>query len=81
MKWLRIGLIEAAHAADRPKPPSRPGTQSWSSPGTSYRPGETYTDLGGDYFDKQRTSTAHLKPLIAQLEAIGYEVTVTPKAA
>ena len=43
--------------------------------------GETYTDLGGDYFDKQRTSTAHLKRLIAQLEAIGYEVTVTPKAA
>ncbi len=33
--------------------------------------GEHYTDLGGDYFDKRRTSTAYQKRLIAQLEAMG----------
>ena len=32
--------------------------------------GETYTDLGGDYFDKRRTSTAHQRRLVAQLEAM-----------
>ena len=42
--------------------------------------GETYTDLGGDYFDKRRTSTAHQKRLIAQLEALGHKVTLEPAA-
>ena len=43
--------------------------------------GEIYTDLGADYFDKRRTSTAHRKRLVAQLEALGLDVTITPKAA
>jgi transposase len=43
--------------------------------------GETYNDLGGDYFDKRRTSTAHQRRLIGQLQAMGLDVTVTPKAA
>jgi transposase len=43
--------------------------------------GETYNDLGGDYFDKRRTSTAHQRRLVGQLEAMGLDVTVTPKAA
>ena len=42
--------------------------------------GETYTDLGGDYFDKRRTSTAHQRRLVAQLEAMGQKVTLEPAA-
>ena len=99
-KWLRIALIEAAHAAGRSKNtylsahyhrirgrrgPSKAAVAvghsilviCWHLLAT----GETYTDLGGDYFDKRRTSTAHQRRLIAQLEAIGLDVTVTPKAA
>ena len=43
--------------------------------------GETYTDLGGDYFEKRRTSTAHQRRLVAQLEAMGHKVTLEPAAA
>lgn len=43
--------------------------------------GETYTDLGGDYFDKRRTSPAHQRRLVAQLEAMGHKVTLEPAAA
>jgi transposase len=42
--------------------------------------GETYTDLGGDYFDKRRTSIAHERRLVAQLEAMGHKVTLEPAA-
>ena len=42
--------------------------------------GQTYTDLGGDYFDKRRTSTAHQRRLVAQLEAMGNKVTLEPAA-
>lgn len=42
--------------------------------------GETYTDLGGDYFDKRRTSAAYQKRLVAQLEAMGHRVTLEPAA-
>ncbi len=42
--------------------------------------GETYNDLGGDYFDKRRTSTAHQRRLVAQLEAMGHKVTLEPAA-
>jgi len=42
--------------------------------------GGAYTDLGGDYFDKRRTSTAHQRRLVAQLEAMGYRVTLAPAA-
>ena len=41
--------------------------------------GETYTDLGGDYFarrDPERTA----RRLIAQLEKLGHQVTLTPTA-
>ena len=43
--------------------------------------GEVYNDLGGDYFDRRRNSSARQRRLIAQLEATGLNVTVTPKAA
>jgi transposase len=43
--------------------------------------GEMYTDLGGDYFDRRRTSTAHQRRLVAQLEAMGHKVTLEPAAA
>ena len=99
-KWLRITLIEAAHAAARSKDtylaahyhrirgrrgPSKAAVAvghsilviSWHLLST----GETYTDLGGDYFDKRRTSTAHQRRLVAQLEAMGLNVTIKPKAA
>ncbi len=42
--------------------------------------GQTYTDLGGDYFDSLRTSTAHQRRLVAQLEAMGHRVTLEPLA-
>ena len=42
--------------------------------------GETYTDLGGDYFDKRRNSPARQRRLIAQLEAMGHKVTLEPAA-
>ncbi len=42
--------------------------------------GEPYTDLGGEYFDKRRTSTAHQRRLVAQLEALGHKVTLEPAA-
>ncbi|MDQ1539144.1 MAG: hypothetical protein QOE58_3537, partial [Actinomycetota bacterium] len=43
--------------------------------------GEPYDDLGGDYFDKRRTSPAHQRRLVAQLEAMGHKVTLEPAAA
>lgn len=43
--------------------------------------GETYNDLGGDYFEKRRTSAARQRRLISQLEALGLNVTTEPKAA
>ena len=42
--------------------------------------GETYTDLGGDYFDKRNTSDARQRRLVAQLEAMGHRVTLEPAA-
>jgi transposase len=42
--------------------------------------GETFTDLGGDYFDKRRNSPAHQRRLVAQLEAMGHKVTLEPAA-
>lgn len=42
--------------------------------------GETYNDLGGDYFDKRRNSTARQRRLVAQLEAMGHKVTLEPAA-
>ena len=99
-KWLRIALIEAAHAAGRSKDtylsafyhrirgrrgPAKAAVAvghailviCWHLLST----GETYNDLGGDYFDKRRTSTAHQRRLVGQLEAMGLDVTITPKAA
>jgi transposase len=43
--------------------------------------GEVYNDLGGDYFEKRRTSPARQKRLVAQLEAMGHKVTLEPNAA
>ena len=99
-KWLRIALIEAAHAAGRSKDtylaaqyarirgrrgPGRAAVAVghsilvivWHLLST----GETYSDLGGDYFAKRRTSTAHQRRLVAQLEALGHKVTLEPAAA
>ena len=42
--------------------------------------GETYSDLGGDYFDKRRTSTTHQRRLVAQLKAMGHKGTLEPAA-
>ena len=43
--------------------------------------GEPYNELGGDYFDKRRNSTAQQRRLVAQLEAMGHKVTLQPAAA
>jgi len=42
--------------------------------------GEQYNDLGGDYFDKRRSSDAHQRRLVKQLEAMGNKVTLEPAA-
>jgi hypothetical protein len=42
--------------------------------------GETYRDLGGDYFRK-RDPERQTRRLIAQLEALGHKVTLEPTAA
>ena len=42
--------------------------------------GETYTDLGADYFDQRRSSIARQRRLVAQLEALGHKVTLEPAA-
>jgi transposase len=99
-KWLRIALVEAAHAAARSKDtylaahyhrirgrrgPGRAAVAvghsilviAWHLLST----GETYTDLGGDYFDKRRNSDSRQKRLVAQLEAMGHKVTLEPAAA
>jgi len=36
--------------------------------------GELYNELGGDYFDRRRTSHARQRRLVAQLEAMGLDV-------
>jgi transposase len=43
--------------------------------------GQTYTDLGGDYFEHRHTSAARQRRLVAQLEAMGHRVTLEPAAA
>ena len=97
-KWLRIALIEAAHAAARTntylgaqyarlrskRGPSKAAVAvghsilviAWNLLST----GETYHDLGGDYFEKRRNSTARQRRLVAQLEAMGHNVTLAPAA-
>jgi transposase len=42
--------------------------------------GETYRDLGGDYFAR-RDPERHTKRLVARLEALGHHVTLQPEAA
>ena len=99
-KWLRIALVEAAHAAGRSKGTylsahyarirarRGPGRASvavghsilviaWNLLST----GETYQDLGGDYFEKRRSSDTRQKRAVAQLEALGHKVTLEPAAA
>jgi transposase len=43
--------------------------------------GETYTDLGADYFDRRAHSQSRQRRLVAQLEAMGHKVTLEPAAA
>ena len=42
--------------------------------------GETYRDLGGDYFQR-RDPARHTKRLVAKLQALGHHVTLQPAAA
>jgi transposase len=39
-----------------------------------------YQDLGGDYFSSRRNPAAETRRLVAKLEALGHEVTITPAA-
>ena len=43
--------------------------------------GEPYNDLGGDYFDKRRSTAARQRRLVTQLETMGLNVTIEPAAA
>ena len=85
--WLRIALIEAAQYArirGRRGPGRAAVAVGHSILGMAWHllsTGETYTDLGGDYFDRRRNSTARQKRLMAQLEAMGHKVTLEPAAA
>lgn len=42
--------------------------------------GEPYQDLGNDYFNRRRNTTARQRRLVAQLEAMGHRVTLEPAA-
>jgi transposase len=46
----------------------------------TFTTGETYRDLGGDYFQR-RDPERHTKRLVAKLEALGHHVTLQPAAA
>lgn len=94
-KWLRIALVEAAHAAARAKDtylaaqyarlrarrgPAKAAVAvghsilviAWHLLST----GEVYQDLGADYFVRRQRSDAYRRRLVAQLERIGYQVTL-----
>jgi hypothetical protein len=43
-------------------------------------PGETYRDLGPDYFTRRADPIRQQRRLVAQLEALGLQVQVTPAA-
>ncbi len=43
--------------------------------------GEPYIELGGDYFLKRQNSDAYRRRLISQLERMGFDVNLVPKAA
>jgi transposase len=42
--------------------------------------GETYQDLGADYYDKKKDPVHAIRRHVAELEAAGYTVTLTPAA-
>jgi transposase len=42
--------------------------------------GQTYEDLGADYFSKRRGPEAETRRLVARLKALGHDVTITPAA-
>lgn len=44
-------------------------------------PGETYRELGGDYFAKHDNPDRRRDRLVAQLAKLGYDVDLTPAAA
>ncbi len=45
-----------------------------------FKTGETYNDLGGEYFARRDPERA-TKRLIAKLQALGHHVTLQPAAA
>jgi transposase len=76
-KWLGIALEEAAPAATRTK-----GSylQAPIAHWHMFTTGETYRDLGGDYYQRRDPQT-HTRRLVRTLEALGHAVTLTPTAA
>ncbi len=42
--------------------------------------GEVYQELGGDYYDKKKDPAREVQRRVAELEAAGYAVTLTPAA-
>jgi hypothetical protein len=43
--------------------------------------GELYQDLGADYYQRRHDPVAEAKRLTRRIEALGYQVTITPHAA
>lgn len=48
-----------------------------------YNPGgyNAYEDPGADYFERRQDPTQQAKRLCQRIEALGFSVTMTPKAA
>jgi transposase len=42
-------------------------------------PGARYTDLGADYYDKHAQARRKIRHHLAELDALGYDVTITPR--
>ena len=99
-KWLRITLVESAHAAARTKGTyfaaqyarikGRHGHKkaifavAHSILVIAYHLLERdrpYTELGGDYFIERQHKDAYQRRLVKQLERMGYDVELSPKAA
>jgi Asp-tRNA(Asn)/Glu-tRNA(Gln) amidotransferase A subunit family amidase len=69
----RIGKDKAQVAAGATQPRAR--HKLLSSPGTRYH------DLGADYYEKRAQAKRKIRYHLAELDALGYDVTLTPGQA
>ena len=88
-RWPRPAPSGSYLAGPIPAPRHASATAARSAPSNTrcsiaywhmFTTGETYHDLGGDYFQR-RDPERHTKRLVAKLEALGHHVTLQPAAA